>query len=257
MPNLLQLEGPQRGVLRITLHRPEALNALNTALLGELAEVLASADRDDAIRAVVLTGSRRAFAAGADINEMAERDLVGMLDDPRQRHWAAIARFSKPIVAAINGFTLGGGCELAMHADIRIAGEDAKFGQPEINLGIMPGAGGTQRLVRAVGQALATQMVLTGEPISARRALEAGLISEITQPELTVERATAIAERIAEKAPLAVRLAKEALHKALDTDLATGLRFERHAFTVLAGTADREEGIKAFQEKRRAQFTGR
>ncbi|WP_431025970.1 2,3-dehydroadipyl-CoA hydratase PaaF [Halomonas sp. H5] len=257
MPNLLQLEGPHRGVLRITLHRPEALNALNTALLGELAEVLADADRDDAIRAVVLTGSRRAFAAGADINEMAERDLVGMLDDPRQRHWAAIARFSKPLVAAINGFTLGGGCELAMHADIRIAGEDAKFGQPEINLGIMPGAGGTQRLVRAVGQALATQMVLTGEPISARRALEAGLISEITQPELTVERATAIAERIAEKAPLAVRLAKEALHKALDTDLATGLRFERHAFTVLAGTADREEGIKAFQEKRRAQFTGR
>ncbi len=257
MPNLLQLEGPHHGVLRITLHRPEALNALNTALLGELAEVLADADRDDAIRAVVLTGSRRAFAAGADINEMAERDLVGMLDDPRQRHWAAIARFSKPIVAAINGFTLGGGCELAMHADIRIAGEDAKFGQPEINLGIMPGAGGTQRLVRAVGQALATQMVLTGEPISARRALEAGLISEITQPELTVERATAIAERIAEKAPLAVRLAKEALHKALDTDLATGLRFERHAFTVLAGTADREEGIKAFQEKRRAQFTGR
>lgn len=257
MPNLLQLEGPHRGVLRITLHRPEALNALNTALLGELAQVLADADRDDAIRAVVLTGSRRAFAAGADINEMAERDLVGMLDDPRQRHWAAIARFSKPIVAAINGFTLGGGCELAMHADIRIAGEDAKFGQPEINLGIMPGAGGTQRLVRAVGQALATQMVLTGEPISARRALEAGLISEITQPELTVERATAIAERIAEKAPLAVRLAKEALHKALDTDLATGLRFERHAFTVLAGTADREEGIKAFQEKRRAQFTGR
>lgn len=257
MPNLLQLEGPHRGVLRITLHRPEALNALNTALLGELAQVLADTDRDDAIRAVVLTGSRRAFAAGADINEMAERDLVGMLDDPRQRHWAAIARFSKPIVAAINGFTLGGGCELAMHADIRIAGEDAKFGQPEINLGIMPGAGGTQRLVRAVGQALATQMVLTGEPISARRALEAGLISEITQPELTVERATAIAERIAEKAPLAVRLAKEALHKALDTDLATGLRFERHAFTVLAGTADREEGIKAFQEKRRAQFTGR
>lgn len=257
MPNLLQLEGPHRGVLRITLHRPEALNALNTALLGELAQVLADADRDDAIRAVVLTGSRRAFAAGADINEMAERDLVGMLDDPRQRHWAAIARFSKPIVAAINGFTLGGGCELAMHADIRIAGEDAKFGQPEINLGIMPGAGGTQRLVRAVGQALATQMVLTGEPISARHALEAGLISEITQPELTVERATAIAERIAEKAPLAVRLAKEALHKALDTDLATGLRFERHAFTVLAGTADREEGIKAFQEKRRAQFTGR
>ncbi|MCD6439864.1 MAG: enoyl-CoA hydratase/isomerase family protein, partial [Halomonas sp.] len=144
----------------------------------------------------------------------------------------------------------------AMHADIIIAGESALFGQPEINLGIMPGAGGTQRLLRAVGKSLATQMVLTGEPISARRALEAGLISEITQPELTLERAMAIATRIAAKAPLAVRLARESLHKAMDTDLATGLRFERHAFTLLAGTADREEGIRAFQEKRPATFQG-
>lgn len=256
MPSLLQLKGPNHGVLLIALHRPEALNALNTGLLGELAEVLGRVENDDTVRAVVITGSRRAFAAGADINEMAERDLVGMLDDPRQRHWAAIARFNKPIVAAINGYALGGGCELAMHADIRIAGEDAMFGQPEINLGIMPGAGGTQRLVRAVGMALATHLVLTGEQISARRALEAGLISEITQPELTVERAIAIAERIASKAPLAVRLAKEALHKAEDTDLATGLRFERHAFTILAGTADRAEGIRAFQEKRHAHFEG-
>ena len=256
MPNHLIIEGPERGVLRITLHRPEALNALNTALLGELAETLTGAQDDDRVRAVVITGSQRAFAAGADIKEMAERDLVGILEDPRQRHWATIARFNKPIVAAVNGFCLGGGCELAMHADILIAGEDARFGQPEINLGIMPGAGGTQRLVRAVGKALATQMVLTGEPISARRAREAGLVSEITQPELTLERAVAVAETIATKAPLAVRLAREALHKAEDTDLATGLRFERHAFTLLAGTQDREEGIRAFQEKRPATFNG-
>ena len=256
MPNHLIIEGPQRGVLHITLHRPEALNALNTTLLAELAETLDRVVDDAEVCAVVITGSRRAFAAGADIKEMAERDLVGMLEDPRQRHWAAIASFNKPIVAAINGFCLGGGCELAMHADILIAGEDARFGQPEINLGIMPGAGGTQRLVRAVGKALATQMVLTGEPIDARRAREAGLVSEITQPELTVERATEVAETIATKAPLAVRLAREALHKAQDTDLATGLRFERHAFTLLAGTQDREEGIRAFQEKRPATFNG-
>lgn len=256
MPTTLKITPSLEGVLCITLNRPEALNALNTQLLGELADTLNSADCDDNVRAVVITGSAKAFAAGADINEMAERDLVGMLEDPRQHHWATITRFRKPIIAAVNGYALGGGCELAMHADIIIAGESALFGQPEINLGIMPGAGGTQRLLRAVGKSLATQMVLTGEPISARRALKAGLISEITQPELTLERAMTIATRIAAKAPLAVRLARESLHKAMDTDLATGLRFERHAFTLLAGTADREEGIRAFQEKRPATFQG-
>lgn len=252
----LKITTPLDGILCITLDRPESLNALNTQLLSELADTLSNADRDEHVRAVVLTGSTQAFAAGADIKEMAERDLVGMLEDPRQQHWATISRFRKPIIAAVNGYALGGGCELAMQADILIAGENALFGQPEINLGIMPGAGGTQRLLRAVGKSLATQMVLTGEPISARRALDAGLISEITQPELTLERALAIASRIAAKAPLAVRLAKESLHKAMDTDLATGLRFERHAFTLLAGTADRDEGIRAFQEKRPATFQG-
>lgn len=256
MPITLKITPPLEGVLCITLNRPEALNALNTQLLGELADTLDDANSDENVRAVVITGSVKAFAAGADINEMAERDLVGMLEDPRQHHWATITRFRKPIIAAVNGYALGGGCELAMHADIIVAGENAQFGQPEINLGIMPGAGGTQRLLRAVGKSLATQMVLTGEPIFARRALEAGLISEITQPELTLERAMAIAARIASKAPLSVRLARESLHKAMDTDLATGLRFERHAFTLLAGTADRAEGIRAFQEKRPASFQG-
>ncbi|PCF94708.1 2,3-dehydroadipyl-CoA hydratase PaaF [Vreelandella nigrificans] len=256
MLTTLTIIPPLDGVLCITLNRPEALNALNTQLLSELADTLSDADNDDRVRAVVITGDAKAFAAGADIKEMAERDLVGMLEDPRQNHWATITRFRKPIIAAVNGYALGGGCELAMHADIIIAGENAQFGQPEINLGIMPGAGGTQRLLRAVGKSLASQMVLTGEPISARRALDAGLVSEITQPELTLERAMAIATRIATKAPLAVRLARESLHKAMDTDLATGLRFERHAFTLLAGTADREEGIRAFQEKRPATFQG-
>lgn len=256
MPISLKITPPLEGVLCITLNRPEALNALNTQLLGELADILDDANSDENVHAVVITGNAQAFAAGADINEMAERDLVGMLEDPRQHHWATITRFRKPIIAAVNGYALGGGCELAMHADIIVAGENALFGQPEINLGIMPGAGGTQRLLRSVGKSLATQMVLTGEPISARRALEAGLISEITQPELTLERAMDIATRIASKAPLAVRLARESLHKAMDTDLATGLRFERHAFTLLAGTADRDEGIRAFQEKRPATFQG-
>ncbi|WP_085615753.1 MULTISPECIES: 2,3-dehydroadipyl-CoA hydratase PaaF [unclassified Pseudomonas] len=257
MPRYLDVQAPEHGVQLITLQRPEALNALCTELLAELAAALEAAGRDEQIRAVVLTGSRKAFAAGADIREMAERDLVGILNDPRVAHWQSIAAFAKPLIAAVNGYALGGGCELVMCADIVIAGSDARFGQPEINLGIIPGAGGTQRLLRAVGKPLAMQMVLTGEAITARHALQAGLVSEITQPELTVERALNIARSIAAKAPLAVRLAKEALLKAGDTDLASGLRFERHAFTLLAGTADRDEGIRAFQEKRQARFQGR
>lgn len=257
MHHHILIQGPENGVLVLTLNRPEVLNALNTTLLGELAVALNAAATDSNTRAVVITGNEAAFAAGADINEMAARDLVGILEDPRVAHWQAIARFPKPIIAAINGFALGGGCELAMHADILIAGENARFGQPEINLGIMPGAGGTQRLTRAVGSSLAMQLALTGEHISAERALQAGLISEISVTELTVARAVKIAEIIAKKAPIAVRLTKEAINKANDTDLATGLRFERHAFTILAGTADRAEGIQAFQEKRQPKFIGR
>ena len=256
MPLTLAVEFIEPGVRLITLQRPQALNALTTQLLGELADELNAAQSDHNTHAVVITGSAKAFAAGADINEMAERNLVGILDDPRQASWQTLTRFSKPLIAAVNGFALGGGCELAMHADIIIAGEDARFGQPEINLGIMPGAGGTQRLLRAVGKSMAMQMVLTGEPISARQALRSGLVSEVTQPEFTVERALHIAHSIATKAPLAVRLAKEALLKAMDTDLASGLRLERHAFTLLAGTRDRDEGILAFQDKRPAHFSG-
>ncbi|NBF02053.1 2,3-dehydroadipyl-CoA hydratase [Pseudomonas sp. Fl5BN2] len=256
MPQCLVVERLTGGVQLITLQRPQALNALTTQLLDELATALSEAQADDGTGAVVLTGSAKAFAAGADIKEMAERDLVGMLNDPRQASWQRITAFNKPLIAAVNGFALGGGCELAMHADIIIAGEEARFGQPEINLGIMPGAGGTQRLLRAVGKSLAMQMVLSGVAIDARHALRAGLISEITPAELTVERALQLARLIASKAPLAVRLAKEAVLKAMDTDLASGLRFERQAFTVLAGTQDREEGIRAFQDKRSPNFSG-
>ncbi|KPP98241.1 2,3-dehydroadipyl-CoA hydratase PaaF [Marinobacter sp. HL-58] len=256
MPDNLLVEGPDQGVQIFTLNRPEALNALNTELLGNLSKALDDAEADREVRAVVITGSQKAFAAGADINEMAARDLVGILEDPRVAHWERIGRFSKPIIAAVNGFALGGGCELAMHADILIAGENARFGQPEINLGIMPGAGGTQRLVRKVGESLAMHMALTGEPIDARRALQAGLVSEVCQPELTLEKAISIACTVARKAPIAARLTKEAVRRANDMNLAEGLRFERHAFTVLAGTADRQEGLDAFREKRKPQFKG-
>ncbi len=253
----LRVTGPEAGVLTVQLYRPEALNALNTLLLGELADLLDSVRQDDQVRAVVITGSERAFAAGADIREMADLDTVGVLKDPRVDHWKRIGGFNKPVIAAVNGFALGGGCELAMHADIIIAADNAQFGQPEIKLGIMPGAGGTQRLLRTVGKSLAMQMVLTGEPISAPQAQAAGLVSEITIPERTLERAQTIARQIAQRAPLAVEMAREALHKALDTDLATGLLYERKAFTLLAATEDRKEGISAFIEKRPPVFSGK
>ncbi|EDM46478.1 2,3-dehydroadipyl-CoA hydratase PaaF [Marinobacter algicola] len=256
MPHNLLVDAPEQGVQVLTLNRPDVLNALNTDLLNNLSKALDDAEADPEVRAIVITGNQKAFAAGADINEMAARDLVGILEDPRVAHWERIARFTKPIIAAVNGFALGGGCELAMHADILIAGENARFGQPEINLGIMPGAGGTQRLTRKVGEALAMHMALTGEQINATRALQAGLVSEISQPELTVERAIEIGQTIARKAPIAVRLTKESVRKADDMSLSDGLRFERHAFTLLAGTADRQEGLDAFREKRSPRFNG-
>ena len=200
-------------VLRITLDRPQSRNALRSQTLAEIAAALDSAETDPAIRAVVLTGGGSVFAAGADINELAAHDAVSIHTDGRPKHWAAIRRFPKPIIAAVNGFALGGGCELAMHADIVVAGADARFGQPEINLGIIPGAGGTQRLTWAVGKSLAMRMVLTGEPVDAETARAHGLVAETCQPELTLERAHAIAETIAAKPPLAVRAAKEAVLK--------------------------------------------
>ncbi len=247
----------QSGVLLITLNRPQARNALRTQLLSELADALDEAASDGAVRAVVLSGGPSVFAAGADIKEMAELDMVGTLTDPRQAFRNRIDRFPKPLLAAVNGFALGGGCELAMQADIIIAGDNARFGQPEINLGIIPGAGGTQRLIRAVGKSLAMKLVLSGEMLDAHAALAAGLVAEITLPELTIERALQLAKIIAAKPPLAVRLAKEALLKAFETSLESGLNLERKAYNLLAATEDRREGIAAFMEKRKPTFTGR
>lgn len=252
----IRVDTPQQGVQLIRLNRPQAHNALCTALLGELADALALAAADEQIHVVVVSGSAKVFAAGADIKEMAALDAVGLWKDRRPQHWQAIRTFSKPLIAAVNGYCLGGGMELAMHADMIIAGEDARFGQPEINLGIIPGAGGTQRLVRSVGKSLAMKLILSGEFINAREALAAGLVAEVTQPELTLKRATALAETIAGKSPIALRLAKEAILASYETSLSQGLELERKAFLFLAASEDRQEGINAFLEKRTPQFKG-
>lgn len=252
------VEDPKPGVRLLRLNRPQALNALRTQLLEELARALAAAREDAGVRAVVMTGDGRAFAAGADIKEMAERSAVEVLQmDRRASFWQGFRQFPKPLIAAVNGFALGGGCELAMCADIIVAGEGAKFGQPEVNLGIMPGAGGTQRLARTVGKSLAMKMVLTGEAIDARAALAAGLIAEVVPPELCVDRALELAEAIAAKAPIAVRLAKESVIKAEEMPLEAALDHERKLFTLLFATEDRREGVAAFIEKRKPQFKGR
>lgn len=244
------------GVLVIRLNRPNALNALRTNLLRELNDAFHHAEQNSAVRCVVLYGSENVFAAGADIKEMAALDTVGVMHDPRVAYWESIRTFTKPIVAGVNGYALGGGCELALLADILIAGTNAVFGQPEINLGIMPGAGGTQRLIRVVGKSMAMKMVLSGETIDAKTAERFGLVSDICQPELTLETAIKLARKIAQKSPIALRLAKRCLLDSYETSLSNGLREERQAFTLLAATADRQEGIAAFVEKRKAEFKG-
>lgn len=243
-------------VMLIRLNRPEERNAIRNNLLIELVEVLNVAAEDDAIHCLVISGGDNFFAAGADIKEMAELDAIGVLKDKRSQYWERIKRFPKPIIAAVNGYALGGGCELAMHADIIIAGSNAQFGQPEINLGIIPGAGGTQRLIRCIGKSLAMKMVLSGEFIDAKQALSSGLIAEITEPELTINKAIELSKRISQKSPIAVRLAKEMLLNAYETSLEAGLQAERKAFVILSSSIDRQEGINAFLEKRPPNFTG-
>ena len=252
----IRLEHLDGAVLLVTLNRPEVRNALSTRLLGEVAGALEEAKQNPDVRAVVLTGGAGVFAAGADLQEIARHTAVSILDDPRVDYWSIIRQFPKPLIAAVNGWCLGGGNELAMHADIIIAGEHARFGQPEINLGIIPGAGGTQRLTHAVGKSFAMRMVLTGEPIDARTALAQGLVAEVTPRELTIERAVELARSIAAKPPLATRLAKEAVIKASELPLAEGLGHERRAFCLLFASEDKKEGVTAFLEKRRPRFQG-
>lgn len=240
----------------ITLNRPKQLNALNLELMKQLVAALEAFDADENVRAIVLAGSERAFAAGADIHDMADSNVVEQVKRNQFARWERIRRISKPIVAAVSGHCLGGGCELMMHCDIIIASETAQFGQPEINLGVMPGAGGTQRLTRAAGKAVAMDVILTGRALSAAEALAAGLVSRVVPKEHVLSEAMKAARLIAQKAPLAVRFAKESVLKAHETALSEGLEYERKLFYLLFATQDQREGMKAFIEKRKPNFTG-
>ena len=253
----IRVETAQAGVVVATLNRPKQLNALSGALLNELGQAMLAAAEDESVRCVVLAGNERVFSAGADIKEMTAAGIAAIDNAARQEAWRRIERFPKPLVAAVAGYCLGGGHELAMLADIVVAGEDARFGQPEINLGILPGDGATQRLTRAVGKSLAMKLILTGEPIDARTAFAAGLVAEVVPTARTLDRALELAGKIAEKSPVATRLAKGAVLAAFDTPLAQGLEAERQAVRLAFTTADRIEGMAAFVEKRPPRFTGR
>jgi enoyl-CoA hydratase len=251
-------EGPIDGVALVTIDRRDALNALSFDLLDELAAGLETLDRDPACRAIVLTGAgTRAFAAGADIRELADQTPVTLTAEDRFSSWDRIGAIRTPVIAAVRGFALGGGCELAMACDIVVAAEDAEFGQPEIRLGVMPGAGGTQRLTRALGKAKAMEMILTGRSITAREAEAHGLVTRVVPAEATLDAALDLARGIAAQAPLAVLAAKEAVKAAHELSLAAGLEFERRAFFLLFGSNDQGEGMAAFVEKRAPRWTGR
>ena len=246
------------GVALVTLDRPDALNALSFDLLDELADVLATLDRDPACRAIVITGSgRRAFAAGADIRELAPQTSESLRDGRRFEVWNRLAAIGLPLIAAVRGVALGGGCELAMTCDMIVAAEDASFGQPEIRLGVMPGAGGTQRLTRAIGKARAMEMILTGASIDAQTAARYGLVGRVVPADATVDAALELAARVAAMPPLAIRAAKVAVLAADEGDLHAGLAAERDAFFRLFDTEDQAEGMAAFTEKRSPTWSGR
>jgi enoyl-CoA hydratase len=247
----------QDGYALVQFNRPDVLNALNIKLMQELVEALGALDADKEVRAIILTGNEKAFAAGADIKEMADATAVDMLIRDQFARWDKIRKIKSPIIAAVSGFALGGGCELSMTCDMIIASETAKFGQPEISIGVMPGAGGTQRLTRAVGKAKAMEIVLTGKMIGAQEALQWGLVNKVVPVEMYLEEAKSLAREIASKPPLAVRLAKEAVLKAFDTTIEGGLEFERKNFYLLFASDDQKEGMKAFVEKRKPLWTGK
>ncbi|SKA20006.1 Enoyl-CoA hydratase [Vibrio cincinnatiensis] len=245
------------GVLIITLDRPQKRNTLSNDVLAQIVTVLNGASEHESVKAVVIYGGKRLFAAGADLNELAEQKSIATWLNSRPKLWQHIDQFDKPLIAAVNGYALGAGLELALLCDITVAGDGTLFGLPEITLGLMPGAGGTQRLARTVGKSLANQMVFTGQAISAQKALDAGLISEITIPENTLNKACELASLIAQRAPLALRAAKMALKAVPNGSLSQGLMMERQLFSLLAETQDREEGILAFLDKRKAVFEGK
>jgi enoyl-CoA hydratase len=242
----------------VQLNRPDVLNALNEELMDELVAALSMLDEDDAIRCIVLTGNERAFAAGADIKEtFIAATPVTMLQQDLTTKWEAIRRVRTPIIAAVSGYALGGGCELAMACDIIVASETAQFGQPEINLGIIPGAGGTQRLTRTAGKYVANELILTGRRVKADEAKAIGLVAQVYPAASWLDDAKGLARAIAEKPPVAVRLATEAIDLAWNSTLDAGLEFERKAFYLLFATEDKKEGVDAFVNKRKAAFKGK
>jgi len=248
----------QRGrVGLLTLHRPDALNALNSQLMREVVEQVQAWDADPGIGAIVITGAGRAFAAGADIKEMASATYDQVARDRLFAGWDALADVRTPVIAAVNGFALGGGCELAMLCDLIIASEAASFGQPEINLGVIPGIGGTQRLTRAIGKAKAMELILTGRRMDAHEAERAGLVARVVAPESLLEEAMALAATIASKSKPVAQAAKEAVNAAFESSLAEGVRFERQLFYAGFALADQKEGMAAFVEKREPRFEHR
>ena len=241
----------------ITLNRPKALNALCAQLIAELNDVLDGFEADDGVKAMVITGSERAFAAGADISEMQDKDFASVTKHDFIEPWERITRCRKPVIAAVAGYALGGGCELAMMCDIIIAAEGAKFGQPEITLGTIPGSGGTQRLTRAVGKSKAMDMILTGRMMDAEEAMRSGLVSRVVPADKLLDEVLAVAGKIAAMSAPVVAMAKEAVNRSYEVTLSEGVRFERRLFQSTFATDDRREGMAAFVEKRKAEFTDR
>jgi len=241
----------------IQLNRPKALNALNRELMGELVSASEDFDSSSAVGCIVITGNDRAFAAGADIKRMVEATPLMMLNDPFLDYFDRLGKIGKPVIAAVSGYALGGGCELAMTCDMIVASESAKFGQPEINLGVIPGAGGTQRLTRAVGKALAMEIILNGRFLSAEEALAHGLVNRVAPVEGYLDEALKLAAEIADRAPAAIKSAKEAVNTAFEMGLQSGLQYERRLFYMLFSTEDQKEGMRAFVEKRKAAWQGK
>ena len=241
----------------VQLNRPDVLNALNQQLMEELCNALEMFDRSEEVGAIILAGNRRAFAAGADISQMATATPVSMIKSSFIESWDRIQKITKPIIAAVSGYALGGGCELAMACDMIIASNSAKFGQPEINIGVIPGAGGTQRLTRAIGKALAMEMVLNGRFLSAEEAHNFGLVNHVVPEENFLDSAIVFAAEIADRAPIAIQFGKKAINVAFETSLQAGLAYERELFYTLFATEDQKEGMAAFINKRKAEWKGR
>lgn len=258
MENIL-LEYPyntNKHIALVRLNRPKVLNALSTDLMQELVDCMLSLDKNPDVRVIILTGSDRAFAAGADIGQMATATPIDQINDQRFRTWEMLKLITKPIIAAVNGFALGGGCELAMSCDLIIAGDEAKFSQPEIKIGTIPGAGGTQRLTRAIGKSKAMMMVLTGDMIDAKTAYQWGLVAKVVPSNTLLQETFELAKTISERAPVAIRLAKEAVNKSYEMTLKDGMDFERRNFYLTFASADQKEGMKAFVEKRNPTYNG-